>query len=82
MQHHKVVFSTGGGFEERFKGYDRKEVVNTGSKIEERTNAYDRDLVVYDTAPDGTLSLVEIHFAYSNRVFVFNQETPQLKAAR
>jgi hypothetical protein len=23
VQHHKVVFSTGGGFEERFKGYGR-----------------------------------------------------------
>ena len=63
MQHHKVVFSPGGGFEER-------------------TDAYDRDLVVCDIAPDGTLSLVEIHSAYSNKVLVFNQETPQLKAVR
>jgi hypothetical protein len=82
VQHHKVVLSTEGRVEERFRGYDRNVVLNTGSKIEERTNAYDRDAVVYNTAPDGTMSLVEIHFAYSNKVLVFNQETPQLKAAR
>jgi hypothetical protein len=82
VQHHKVVLSTEGKVEERFRGYDRNEVVNTGSKLEVRTNAYDRDAVVYNTAPDGTMSLVEIHFAYSNKVLVFNQETPQLKAAR
>jgi hypothetical protein len=82
VQHHKVVLSTEGKVEERFRGYDRNVVVNTGSKIEERTNAYDRDAVVYNTASDGTMSLVEIHFAYSNKILVFNQETPQLKAAR
>ena len=82
VQHQKVILSTDGRFEERFRGYDRNVVVNTGSKIEERTNAYDRDAVVYNTASDGTMSLVEIHFAYSNKILVFNQETPQLKAAR
>ncbi len=82
VQRHKVVLSTDGGFEERSKGYDRNVVVNTAGSLDDRANAYDRDSVVYNTASDGTMSLAEIRFAYSNKVLVFDQETPQLKAAR
>jgi hypothetical protein len=81
VQHHKVVFTTEAGFEERSKGYERNMAVNATGSLEGTTNAYDRDAVVYNTASDGTVSLVEIHFADSNKRLVFNQETPQLKAA-
>jgi hypothetical protein len=59
-----------------------KVVLSTEGRVEERSQGYNRDEVVYNTASDGTMSLVEIHFAYSNKVLVFNQETPELKAAR
>jgi hypothetical protein len=81
VQHHKVVLSTEGGFEERSKGYNRNVVFNKAGSLDAPTNAYDRDSVVYNTASDGTMSLVEIRFAYSNKVLVFNQEIPQMKAA-
>jgi hypothetical protein len=81
VQHRKVVFSTEGGFEERSKGYGRNVVFNKAGSLDEPANAYDRDSVVYNTASDGTMSLVEIRLAYSNKVLVFNQEIPQLKAA-
>jgi len=73
VQHHKVVFSTGGRFEERFKGYDRNVVFNKADSLDEPANAYDRDSVVYNTASEGTTSFVEIRFAHSNKVLVFNQ---------
>jgi hypothetical protein len=57
-------------------------ILSTEGRVEERSKGYDRDAVVYNTASDGTLSLIEIRFADSNKVLVFNQETPQLKAAR
>jgi hypothetical protein len=59
-----------------------KVVLSTEGRVEERSKGYDRDAVVYNTASDGTMSLVEIRFANSNKVLVFDQETPQLKAAR
>ena len=82
VQHHKVVLATEGGFEERSKGYNCNVVFNKPGSLDAPTNAYDRDSVVYNTASDGTMSLVEIRFAYSNKVLVFNQEIPQLKAAK
>ena len=83
VQRHKVVLTTDGGFVEHSKGYDRNMAASTASSLDGRTIAYDRDSVVYNTASDGTMSLVEIRFAYSNKVLVFDQqETPQLKAAR
>lgn len=50
-----------------------KVVVSTEGRIEERSKGYTRDAVVYSAAPDGTMSLMEIRFAYSNKVLVFNQ---------
>jgi len=82
VQRHKVVLTTDGGFVEHSKGYGRNVAVNTASSLDDHTIAHDRDSVVYNTASDGTMSLVEIRFAYSNKVLVFDQETPQLKAAR
>jgi hypothetical protein len=82
VQHHKVVLSTDGRVEERSKGYNGHVAFNTDGRLVDRTNAYFRDSVVYNIASDGTMSLVELHFAYSNKILVFNQETPQLKAAR
>ncbi len=48
-------------------------VLSTEGKVEQRSKSYDRDSVVYNTASDGTMSLVEIRFAYSNKVLVFNR---------
>ena len=59
-----------------------KVVLSTEGRVEERSKGYDRDAVVYNTASDGTMSLAEIRFAHSNKVLVFNQETPHLKATR
>jgi hypothetical protein len=81
VQHRKVIFSTEAGFEERSKGYERNMAVNATGSLEGNANAYDRDAVVFNTASDGTMSLVEIHFADSNKRLVFSQEVPQLKAA-
>lgn len=50
-----------------------KVVLSTEGRVEVRSETYDRNVVVYDTASDGTMSLVEIRFAYSNEVLVFNQ---------
>ncbi len=61
---------------------NHKVVLSTEGGFEEHSKGYNRnDSVVYNTASDGTMSLVEIRFAYSNKVLVFNQEIPQLKAA-
>jgi len=48
-------------------------VLSTEGRVEVRDKKYDRNAVVYNTAPDGTLSLVEIRFAHSNKVLTFNQ---------
>ncbi len=51
----------------------RKVVVSAEGKVEVRSKSYDRDAVVYNTAADGSLSLVEIRFAGSSKVLIFNQ---------
>jgi hypothetical protein len=51
----------------------RKVVLSTQGRVEGRNKTYDRNAVVYDSAPDGSLSLVEIRFAGSSDVLVFNQ---------
>jgi hypothetical protein len=51
----------------------RKVVVSTQGRVEQRDRSYERDAVVYSTSPDGSMSLVEIRFAGSNKVLVFNQ---------
>ena len=48
-------------------------VLSTEGRVEERSKGYDHDAVVYNTAEDGTKSLVEIRFAGSSNVLVFNQ---------
>ncbi|MGD0457194.1 MAG: hypothetical protein ABSC21_05550 [Terriglobia bacterium] len=50
-----------------------KVVLSTEGRIEERTGKCNRPAVVYNTASDGTMSLIEIRFAHSNKVLVFNQ---------
>ena len=82
VQRHNVVFTTDGGFVEHSKGYERNVAASTASTLDGHTIAYDRDSVVYNTASDGKMSLAEIRFAHSNKVLVFDQETPELKAAR
>lgn len=51
---------------------DHKTVLSTEGRVEQRHKMYDHDSVVYTTAPDGSLSLVEIRFAYSNKVLAFD----------
>jgi hypothetical protein len=72
VQHHKVVLATAGKVLAR-KGNYRSMTLSSEDQAAEGTNAYNPGAVVYDTASDGTLSLVEIHFALSNKVLVFNQ---------
>lgn len=72
VQHHKVVLSTEGKVEGR-KGYYRSMDLNSEGRLGERTNAYNSVAVVCNTASDGTMSLIEIHFADSNKVLLFNQ---------
>ena len=71
-QHRKVVLSTDGTVLTR-KGNYRSMTLVTPDKASEGANVYDPLAVVYNTAPDGTMSLVEIRFATSNKVLVFNQ---------
>jgi len=51
----------------------RKVVLSTQGRVEARNKTYDNNAVVYGSAPDGSLSLVEIRFAGSSDVLVFNQ---------
>lgn len=71
-QHRKVVLSTDGTVLTR-KGNYRRMTMATPDKASEGANVYDPLAVVYNTAPDGTVSLVEIRLATSNKVLVFNQ---------
>ena len=48
-----------------------KVVLSTEGRVEQRDKSYHCDAVVYDIAPDGSLSLVEIRFADSSQVLVF-----------
>lgn len=50
-----------------------KVVLFTEGRLEKRPKTYDQNSVVYDTAPDGTMSIIEIRFANSNKVLVFNE---------
>lgn len=50
-----------------------KVVLSTEGRVEKRSKTYNRDEVVYNTGADGTLSLIEIRSAYSNKVLTFNQ---------
>jgi len=59
-----------------------KVVLTTTGRVEKRSEAYVRDAVVYNTGTDGTLSLIEIRSAYSNKVLVFDQKDLTQKASR
>jgi hypothetical protein len=48
-------------------------VLSTQGRIEQRDHAYEDNAIVYDTGSHGTLSLIEIRFAGSKEVLVFNQ---------
>ena len=71
-QHRKVVLSTDGTVLTR-KGNYRSMTLVTPDKASEGVNVSDPLAVVYNTAPDGTMSLVEIRLADSNKILVFNQ---------
>ena len=51
----------------------RTVVISTEGRVEQRNQKYNKDAVVYNLASDGSRSLVEIRFAASNQVLVFNQ---------
>jgi len=53
--------------------WHHKVVLSTEGRVEERFKDYASDSVVYKTASDGTMSILEIRFADSNKVLVFNQ---------
>jgi hypothetical protein len=71
-QHRKVVRSTDGKVLTR-KGNYRSMTLETPDKGFEAVNVFDPLAMVFDTAPDGTMSLVEIRLAASNKVLVFNK---------
>ena len=73
VRNHQVVLSTKGRVEERINAFDRNVAAHTESRLDGRNNPYDYDAVVYNHVPDGTTSLMEIRFAHSNEVLVFNQ---------
>ena len=50
----------------------RQLVVSTEGRVEQRDKTADSDPVVYDTLPDGSVSLLEIRCAGSNKVLVLN----------
>jgi hypothetical protein len=50
-----------------------KVVISTEGRVEQRDKSYNRNAAVYSLASDGSRSLVEIRFAASKAVLVFNQ---------
>jgi len=50
-----------------------KVVISTEGRVEQRDQSYDRNAAVYSLASDGSRSLLEIRFAASKEVLVFNQ---------
>ena len=57
-------------------------VVSTEGRVEQRNQFYERNAVVYSTGTDGTVSIMEIRFANSNKVLVFNSAANDVKVAR
>ena len=51
-------------------------LVTTTGTVVERPKAYDSDSIVYSTEPDGSLTLVELRFAGSNKVLTFDNSSP------
>jgi hypothetical protein len=50
-----------------------KVVLSTEGRFEDRGKKYNSNMVVYDSASDGTSTISEIRFAGSSEVLVFNQ---------
>ncbi len=50
----------------------RKLLVSTEGRVEQRDKMSYCDSVLYETLPDGSVSLLEIRFAGSNKVLVLN----------
>jgi len=50
-----------------------KVVFSTEGRFEDRGRKYDSDMIVYETAADGAVTISEIRFAGSSQVLVFNQ---------
>ncbi len=50
-----------------------KIVLSTEGRLEDRGKKSDSDMVIYNTAADGTSAINEIRFAGSSEVLVFNQ---------
>ena len=50
-----------------------KLVLSTEGRVEQRDKSYDRNTVVCNAVTDGSVSLMEIRFAGSKQVLVFNQ---------
>jgi hypothetical protein len=50
-----------------------KVVLSTEGRLEDRGKKYHSNTVVYDTASDGSLTIIEIRFARSSEILVFNQ---------
>ena len=71
-QHRKVVLSTDGTVLTR-RGNYRSMTLVTPDKASEGANVSDPMTVVYNRAQDGTMSLLEIRLAASNKILVFNQ---------
>jgi len=55
-----------------------KVVLIMEGRVERRNKKYDLNAVVYDLQPNGSKSLIEIRFANSNKVLVFNREHKEL----
>jgi hypothetical protein len=70
-QHRKVVLSTDGKVLIR-KGKYRRMTMESPDRAS-GANVFDPLAMVYNTAPDGTMSLVEIRLPASDKVLVFNQ---------
>jgi len=51
-------------------------VLFTEGRVERRQRRYTESSVVYDLAPDGTKTLIEVRFAKSNKVLVFDHNIP------
>jgi hypothetical protein len=59
-----------------------KIVLIAEGRVERRHKKYRLGAVVYELQPDGSKSLIEIRFADSNKVLVFNHEPHELSARR
>ena len=71
-QHRKVVLTTEGKMLTR-KGNYRNATLEREDAASDTANVYNPGQVVYNIASDGSMSVLEIRFAGSNRILVFNE---------